>query len=160
MCFIPSGGTMAARMTAWRFRRLQRRQNTDHQRIRGSAAEILMRPDRSPHIWIWIAVFLLFIPMKAAAQPCSDALSTLVAAALRPMLDQQQVCGGLRHEVKGPFNVRLTVAADKTDKVELRSLRYCPTDEESRLEATVYVKCRNLGRGGCEVRSMRNSTSR
>jgi hypothetical protein len=69
-------------------------------------------------------------------------LSTLVTAALQPELQRQDVCGGLRREVEGPFHTKLTLAVDKTDKVEIRRLQYCPGEKTSRLEASVYVKCK------------------
>lgn len=92
-----------------------------------------------------IAAILAFLPAElpeASAEECSDALSTVVAAALQPTLQQQDVCRGLRRDINGPFNSRLTLAIDKTDKIEIRRLRYCPSEQFSRLEASVYVRCK------------------
>lgn len=98
-----------------------------------------------------ISTALLLVPVEATAQTCSDALSTLVAATLRPVLAKEAVCSGLRHEASGPFGTKLRLAVDRTDRVELRQLRYCPSDNDSRLEATVYIRCKTSDAAAIKV---------
>lgn len=41
-----------------------------------------------------------------------------------------------------PFGVKVILAVDKTDKIEIRRLQYCPANKPSRLEAAVRVRCK------------------
>jgi hypothetical protein len=75
------------------------------------------------------------------AQTCSNALSTLLSAALQPEIAKIDACKDLKREVKiGLFSV--TVGIDKTDRIELRALSYCPAAPISHVDGSVYVRCK------------------
>jgi hypothetical protein len=88
------------------------------------------------------ALVLFLLPNASPAKACSDVLSTLVAAALRPVLESADLCRALKHTARLPFGRSVTVGVDHTDKVELRSLEYCPSDTDSTLQASVFVRCK------------------
>lgn len=77
----------------------------------------------------------------ASAHTCSDALSTLVATALKPALERTDLCKDLKQSVNVGI-AKVVIGVDKTDKIELRSLQYCPAATDSSLEASVLVRCR------------------
>src|SRR5262249_8655251 len=83
--------------------------------------------------------FILLVPAHAA-ETCSDALSTSVAGTLRPVVEGIRACSGLKTQIKNPFPI--TIGVDQTDRVELRALRYCSSQTDSRLTASIYVRCR------------------
>jgi hypothetical protein len=91
---------------------------------------------------VLISILVLFGTARGAvAQTCSNVLSTLLAAALQPELAKLEACKDLKQEVKvGLFSV--TLGIDKTDRIELRTLSYCPADPMSHVDATVYVRCK------------------
>jgi hypothetical protein len=88
-----------------------------------------------------VAMLTLNEPTLAAAA-CSDVQSTLIAAALRPVLQRAEVCAGLTHQVNTGLFGTVTLGVDKTDTVEMRNLQYCPTEPASSLEASVFVRCK------------------
>lgn len=75
------------------------------------------------------------------ANACSDALSSLVAVALKPVLENADVCRELKQKVSTPLGP-VTIGVDKTERVELRKLQYCPGPAESTLDGTVFVQCK------------------
>jgi len=91
---------------------------------------------------VLIATLVLFASGRGAiAQTCSNVLSTLLSAALQPEIANLDACKDLKQEVKtGLFSV--TVGIDKTDRIELRALTYCPADPISHVDGTVYVRCK------------------
>jgi len=67
-------------------------------------------------------------------------LSTLVADVVRPLLEQEPLCSGLRRQLNVGF-AKIPVAVDKTAEVRLRSLQYCPAERDSRLTANISLRC-------------------
>ena len=76
----------------------------------------------------------------AKAQQCSNVLSTVIAEVVRPLLERAPLCRGLRQEVNVGF-AKIPLAVDKTSEVRLRSFQYCPGERDSRLIASVFVRC-------------------
>jgi hypothetical protein len=97
--------------------------------------------NRAATIATWVIVSLVSWAAVPPAHACSDALSTLVAAALRPALEKEPLCRDLKKKVATPIG-SVTLGVDHTEKVELRSLQYCASEASSSLEASVYVKCK------------------
>jgi len=73
-------------------------------------------------------------------QECSNVLSTVIAEAIRPLLEQAPLCSGLRTQIDLGFR-KVPVGIDKTSEVSLRSLQYCPGDHSSRLSGRAFVRC-------------------
>ena len=100
--------------------------------------------DRAPRISnlvvsLMVAAFTAQVA-PAEAQQCSDVLSTIIAEAVRPLLEKAPLCRGLRQEVNVGFG-KIRLAIDKTSEVRLRSFQYCPGERDSRLKANVFVRC-------------------
>jgi hypothetical protein len=91
---------------------------------------------------VLVAILVLVATAQGAiAQTCSNALSTLLSAALQPEIAKIDACTDIKREVKtGLFSV--TLGIDKTDRIELRALSYCPADPTSHVDGSVYVRCK------------------
>jgi hypothetical protein len=86
------------------------------------------------------AMALVIVSIAKPANACSDVLSTIVATALRPVIESTNVCRDLKQRVSTPLGA-VTVGVDKTEKVELRALQYCPSPLDSILQASIFVRC-------------------
>jgi hypothetical protein len=86
----------------------------------------------------------------ASFADCSDAASTAMANALRPVVEKTQLCSGLKTKVKTPLG-KVRIVVDKTEAVELTSLRYCPSDPASTVQATVHVACATPDKAAVQV---------
>jgi hypothetical protein len=91
---------------------------------------------------------LLLLPLAfwlmnvRTAHACSDVLSTVLADALRPLVEKAPLCSGLRQDFDVGFGFgKMRLGIDKTSEVRLRSFQYCPGDVDSKLAATIYVRC-------------------
>jgi hypothetical protein len=74
------------------------------------------------------------------AHACSDVLSTVLADAVRPLIEKAPLCSGLRQDFDIGFG-KMRLGIEKTSEVRLRSFQYCPGDVDSKLAATIHVRC-------------------
>lgn len=93
-----------------------------------------------------ISSLLLFIltGYSSYALACSSALNSVVYNTVKPVIESQQVCDGLKISKKILFN-KVTVGIDKTEKVRLKKFDYCAGSTTSSLKAQISVTCKTSG---------------
>ena len=85
----------------------------------------------------------LVMPWSAWAQDkfdCANPLNTVIAAALKPIIEKAKLCKGLKQKVDaGLFKVKIKI--DQTKLVKVEKLNYCTSQTHRKIEATVAVEC-------------------
>jgi hypothetical protein len=71
---------------------------------------------------------------------CSSALNSVVYNTVKPVIESQKVCDGLKRSQKILFE-EVTVGIDKTKKVQIMKFEYCAGLATSFLMAQISVTC-------------------
>ncbi len=89
------------------------------------------------------AIACLVMPRPALAQDefdCANPLNTVIATALRPIIEKAKLCKGLKQKVDaGLFKVKIKI--DQTKSVKVEKINYCTSQTHRKIEATVAVEC-------------------
>jgi hypothetical protein len=89
------------------------------------------------------AITCLAVPRTAWAEEkfdCANPLNSVIAHALKPIIEQAKLCKGLKQKVDaGLFEVRIKI--DQTKSVSVGKIHYCTSPTHRKIEATVAVEC-------------------
>lgn len=78
---------------------------------------------------------------SSSASACSSVLNSVVYNAVKPVIESQDVCNGLKTKKRILFK-NVTIGIDKTKKVSLESFDYCAGTTTSQLKAKISVTCK------------------